>query len=80
MLQEAMDECFGGECTQFGLARVRRPVAKGHRRNKFRVVFEFDQAAVADRYSKNIGSQVFQGRAAIAHRFAVNSPILLPDL
>ncbi len=45
MLQEAMDKCFGGEHTQLELAGVRGGVAKGHL-----VIFEFDQAAVADRY------------------------------
>ena len=30
VLQEAVDERFGRECTQFGLTRVRRPVAKGN--------------------------------------------------
>ena len=74
MLQEAMDELFGGERAQLELTGVRRPVAKGHL-----VVLQLDQAAVADGDSENIGGQVFQGRATIAHWFAVNDPILLPD-
>ena len=75
MLQEAVDEFFGGECAQLELAGVRGTVAKGHL-----VVFQLDQAAVADGYPENIGGQVFQGCAPIAHRFAVHHPILLPDL
>src|SRR3990172_9468358 len=70
-----MDKRFGRECTQFWLTRVRGAVAKGHL-----VVFQLDQAAVADGYAENIRRQIPQGCAAIAHRFAVNNPILLPDL
>ena len=43
MLQEAVDERFGREGTQFGFPRVRRPIAKGNL-----VVLQFDQTAVAD--------------------------------
>jgi hypothetical protein len=41
MLQEAVDERFSGECTQFELTRIRRPIAKG-----YLVVLQLDQAAV----------------------------------
>jgi len=55
MLQEAMDESFGRERAQLELAGVRRAVAKSHL-----VVLQVDQAAVADRYSENIGSRYFR--------------------
>ena len=74
MLQEAVNERFGRECTQFGLPRVRGPVAKSNL-----VVLQLDQAAVADGNAEDIRRQVFQSRATIAHRFAMNDPILLPD-
>jgi len=79
VLQEAVDECFSGERAQPGLSGIGGPVAKGHRRNKFRVVFELDQAAVGDGHSEDIGSQVFQSGTPIAYRFAVHHPILLPE-
>lgn len=60
MLQEAVDERFSGEGTQLKLTSVRRAVAKGHRRNKFRVFLQLDQATVADRYSENIGARYFK--------------------
>jgi len=75
MLQEAIDECFGRERTQFRLSRIRRPIMKSNL-----VVLQLDQAAVADGHAKDIGSQVFQSCTPIAHRFAVHHPILLPDL
>ena len=74
MLQEAVDERFGRECTQFGLTRVRCPVVKCNL-----VVLQLDQAAVADGNAEDIRGQVFQGRATIANRFAMHHPILLPD-
>ena len=74
MLQETVDECFGGEGAQLGLTGVRRPVAKCNP-----VVLQLDQAAVADGHSENIGRQVLQGCAPIANRFAVHHPILLPN-
>ncbi len=57
------------------LTRVGLSVAKS-----YLVVLQLDQAAVADGNPENIGCQVFQGCAAIAHRFAVHDPLLLPDL
>jgi len=60
-----VDERFSKERAQFGLPRVRRPVAKSNRRNKFRVVLQLDQAAVADGNAEDIRGQVFQGREAI---------------
>ena len=75
MLQKTVNERFSRECTQFELAGIRCPVAKGNL-----VVFELDQAAVGDGYPENIGGEVFQGCVSIADWFAVHHPILLPDL
>jgi len=70
-----MDELFSRERTQLELSGISGMVAKGHL-----VVFELDQAAVADCHAKDIGSQAFQSCTPIAHRFALHHPILLPDL
>jgi hypothetical protein len=74
MLEETVDELFGREGTEGGLAGIRRAVAKGDL-----VVFELDQATVADGNPEDIRSQVLEGSTAIADRFAVNDPLLLPD-
>jgi hypothetical protein len=74
MLEKAMDELFGGESAEGGLAGSGRAVTKGDL-----VVFEFDQAAIADGDPEDVGSQVFKGSTATANRFAVNDPILFPD-
>jgi len=55
MLQETVDERFGRERAQLDLTCVRHPVVKDHL-----VVLQLDQAAVADRYSDNIGRQEFK--------------------
>jgi len=76
-----MDELFDGEGAERDLAGSGRAVAKGDL-----VVFELDQAAVADSIpfgdgdAKDVGCQVLEGRAAVADRFAVNDPILLPGI
>ena len=69
-----MDKRFGRERAQLELAGVRGAVAKGHL-----VVFEFDQAAVADGDPEDIRGKILDGRAAIADRFAMNHPLLLPN-
>ena len=43
------------------------------------VVFEFDQAAVADGDPEDVRSQILEGSAAVADRFAVDHPNLLPN-
>jgi hypothetical protein len=57
MLQEAVDELFHGEGAQFELTCVSGIVAKGHRRNRFRLVLQLDQAAVADGNAEDIGAR-----------------------
>jgi hypothetical protein len=51
-----------------------RAVAKGDL-----VVFEFYQAAIADGDPEDVRSAILEGSAAIADRFAVDHPLLLPD-
>ena len=74
VLEEAVDELFGREGAERDLAGIGRAVAKGDL-----VVFEFYQAAVADGDPEDVESQVFEGRAAIADRFAMDDPILHPN-
>jgi hypothetical protein len=50
MMQEAMEELFGGQSTGTCLARIRGTVAKGDLIN-----LHFDEAAVADSDPKDIG-------------------------
>ena len=74
VLEEAVDELFGREGAERDLAGIGRAVAKGDL-----VVFEFYQAAVVDGDPEDVGSQVLEGSAAVADRFTVDDPILLPD-
>jgi hypothetical protein len=73
VLEEAVDELFGGESAELELAGSGRAVAKGNL-----VVFEFDQTAVADGDPEDVRSEILEGRASIADRFAVDDPFLLP--
>jgi len=75
VLEEAVDELFSREGAERDLAGSGRAVAKGDL-----VVFELDQAAVADGDTEDVGSQVLEGSVAVADRFAVDDPILLPDI
>lgn len=70
-----MDELVGGEGTELELASSGRAVTKGDL-----VVFELDQAAVADCDPEDVRCQVLEGSVAIADRFAVDDPVLLPDI
>ena len=74
MLEETVDELFSGEGAELELASIGRAVAKSDL-----VVFELDQTTVADGDSEDVRSQVLEGSASIANRFAVNDPLLLPD-
>jgi len=59
MLQEAVQELMSGQCAVPGIARLRIGVAKGHP-----IVFEFDQAAVAERDAEYVWGQVLECRLA----------------
>ena len=74
MLEEAMDELFCGEGAELVLVGIGRAVAKSDL-----IVFELDQAAVADGNPKDVRGEILEGRATIANRFAVDNPLLLPD-
>lgn len=74
VLEEAVDEVIGGEGAEGDLSGSGRAVAKGDL-----VVFELDQAAVADGDPEDVGSQVLESSAAIADGFAVDHPILFPN-
>ena len=69
-----MDELIGGEGAEGDLSGSGRAVAKGDL-----VVFEFDQAAVADSDPEDIRSEILESSAAVADRFAMDDPVLFPD-
>ena len=69
-----MDEFIGREGAELDLAGIGRAIVEGDL-----VVFELDQTAVADGDSKDVGCEILEGRAAVADRFAVDNPVLLPD-
>ena len=68
-----MDELFCGEGAELVLVGIGRAVAKSDL-----IVFELDQAAVADGNPEDVRSQVLEGSAAIADGFAVDDPVLFP--
>ena len=74
MLEEAVDELFDRESAELVLAGIGRAVAKGDL-----IVFELDQAAVADGDPEDVRGEILEGCAAITDRFAVNNPVLLRD-
>jgi hypothetical protein len=74
VLEEAVDELIGREGAELELAGIGRAIVEGDL-----VVFELDQATVADSDPKDVGSEILEGRAAVANRFAVDNPVLLPD-
>ena len=69
-----MDELIGREGAELDLAGIGRAVAKGDL-----IVFELDQTAVANGDPEDIRSEILEGRAAVADRFAVDDPVLFPD-
>ena len=69
-----MDELIGGEGAELVQASIGRAIAKGDL-----VVFELDQAAVADGNPEDVRSEIFEGCVSIANWFAMDDPILLPD-
>jgi hypothetical protein len=74
VLEEAVDELIGRESAELELAGIGRAIVEGDL-----VVFELDQTAVADGDSKDVGCEILEGSAAVADRFAVDNPVLLPD-
>ena len=75
MLQEAVDELFGGEGAGLGLSGIGSTITEG---NLIARSVQFDQTAVADGDAEDVGCQVLQCGAAIADRFAVDDPLLFP--
>ena len=61
VLEEAVDECLGGEGAELELTGIGSVIAEGDM-----IILEFDKAAVADGDAEDIGSEVFEGGAAVA--------------
>ena len=77
MLQEAVDELFGGEGAELGLSGIGSAITKS---DLIARSVQFDQTVVADGDAEDVGCQVLQCGAAIANRFAVGDPLLFPDV
>jgi hypothetical protein len=73
LLQKAVDEFLGRQGAEGEFPCVRSTIAKGHL-----PVGQLEDALVADRHPKDVGSQILQGRPTIANRLAVDNPGLLP--
>jgi len=74
VLKETVDEFVGGESAELDLAGFRRAIAEGNL-----VVLELNQAVVGESNAEDIGSQIFESRAPVANRFAVDDPVLFPN-
>jgi hypothetical protein len=73
VLKETVNELFGGECTELGLAGAGGAVLESDL-----AVFHFDDAAVAESNAKDVGREILEGGAAVADGFAMHNPVLLP--
>ena len=72
VLQETLDELVGGQRAEFGLARV------GLVTERDLVVLDLDDTPVAEGDAKDVRGKILERGAAIADRFAMNDPVLLP--
>ncbi len=72
VLKETVDEFLGGQRAELGLARV------GFVAERDLVVFDLDDATIAEGNAKDVGREILEGSAAVADRLAMHDPILLP--
>jgi hypothetical protein len=75
VLQEAVDELFGGEGAELGLSGIGGAITESDL-----IVLQIDQAAVADGDAEDVRGQVLHCGAAIADWFAVDNPLLFPNV
>jgi hypothetical protein len=74
MLQETPDEFFCGQSTTIFFFGLGVAVSKG-----YQVIFQFEQAVVADSNPEDIRGQIFKGIQTRAYRFTVYNPFLRPN-
>jgi hypothetical protein len=75
MLQETMDELMSPQGTTFFRTGLGVAIAKGHT-----ILFQLEQAVVAEGDAEDVRCQIFQRIQTGAHLFTVHNPILLPNL
>lgn len=81
VLEEAVDEGFDRSGVRFELAGIGSAVQKSDLGSiQAAVVGEANQAAIGNGDTVDIRSKVLEGGLSAANRFAVDDPILLPDL
>jgi len=81
MLEETLQETFDGEGAGFELSGVGRAILESDLGSlETAAMLNGDQAAIADGDAMNIGSQIFESSLTIANGFAMDDPILVPNL
>ena len=75
MLQKAMNELLRTQRTTFFCAGLGIAISKGDA-----IIFQLEEAVVAQGDPENIGSQILQRIQTGADFFTVYNPLLLPDL
>jgi len=75
VLQKAVNELFCRQGTTFFCAGLSGAVAK-----RDAVIFQLEEAVVANGNSENVRGQILQGMQASADRFTMHNPLLLPNI
>ena len=81
MLKETLKELLNRKRALFELTGIRSAILKGDLRAFHgTAVVKSQQTAIADGHTMDIRGQILEGSLTIANRFAVNNPLLRPDL
>jgi hypothetical protein len=81
MLEETLKELLERKGALFELAGVRSAILKGDLGSfQAAAILESQQTAIADGDAMDIRSQIFESGLPIANGFAMNNPLLRPDL
>ena len=73
MLQEAMNEIFSTQRARSFHSGLRVPITK-----RDLVVFQLQDAVIANGHSEDVGCKILQGSQARSHFFTMHDPLLLP--
>ena len=74
MVQEPADECLGRDCADLDCPRLGVLVLEGDL-----AIDALEEAVVADRHTKDVGSQIVSGMRSTADRFTMHHPVLCPE-
>ena len=81
MLEETLKELLDRKRTLFELSSIRSAILKGDLGTfHTAAIIESQQTAIVDGHAMDIRRQILERSLTIAHRFAMNDPILTPDL